>query len=398
MSLLEGDLLILGASMLGVELVYQLRKRGKGTLRTIVVDRQTEHPYIPLCHERLCGRIPTKSTVLDTAAYVAGDPQARFVKGEIEAFDPNSHVAKLADGTEVRGRFVVVALGSRVSPPDGLAGHERLLRLKSEADWARANEALEELLEGGGEGASKIVVVGGGISGVELAGELAHLRKQRPPGWGWPKVTLVHAGQRLLPGLSEGAGRRAARLLEGQGVELRLGAKVEEVGQAAVQIRTGPKEAQLGSELSFWAGGLRPPPILDAFGLPRTAFGWLSVGPTLQCFPTAAPSNPDVFAAGDVARIHGGDGEWPTMQRAIECLWQAKTLAKNVLTLAAEEPNYPRGVPPLRPHALRTDFFHGVSLGKESLIVYGKLGPNLRSVSVWFRRWLMEQYLARYRA
>lgn len=398
MSLLEGDVLILGASMLGVELVYQLRKRTKQTLRTLVVDRQTVHPYIPLCHERLCGRIPTKSTILETAAYVAKDEHAHFVEGEIESFDPETHVARLSDGTELRGRAVVVAVGSEVAPPDDLPGRERLLRLKSEADWERANEALNQSLRGGDDGGSRIVVVGGGISGVELAGELAHLRRRRPPGWAWPKVSLVHAGSRLLPGLSPGAGGRVAKLLEQQAVELSLESRVTAVSEGAVTIDGRSGAEDLHCDLAFWTGGLRPPALLESLGLPRTDEGWLSVGPTLQCFPTATPSDPEIFAGGDVARIVGGEGEWPTMQRAIECLWQAKTLAKNVLALLAEEAKYPRGVPPLNPHALRTDFFHGVSVGKESLIVYGSLRPNLRGVSVWFRRWLMRQYLARYRA
>lgn len=398
MSSAEADLLVLGASMLGIELVYQVRRRAKKRVRTIVVDRQARHPYIPLCHERLCGRIPTRATELETAAYVAADAASTFLQEEITAFDPETHVATLANGDTVRGRVVVVALGSTVAPPAGIEGAERMLTLKSSAAWERANDALEAALTGAGEETPPIVVVGGGISGVELAGELAHLRRQRPAGWAAPAVTLVHGGERLLPGLCARAGHKAERALVKQGVDVRLRTRLRALvdGRAALAAAEGEQERPAG--LTFWTGGLQPPPLVPALGLPTTDEGWLAVGPTLQCFPTPTPTDPEVFAAGDIARVQGADGEWPTMQRAIECIWQGKTLARNVLRLLAEPPGYPDGVPPLHPHHLRTDFPHGVSIGGRSLIVYGRAVGDFGVLSVAFRRWLMRRYFERYAA
>jgi NADH dehydrogenase FAD-containing subunit len=106
---------------------------------------------------------------------------------------------------------------------------------------------------------------------------------------------------------------------------------------------------------------------------------------------------PDVFACGDAVRVIGGEGRWPTMQRAIECIWQAKRVAKNVLALLDEPPGYPNGVPPLSPHVLHRDFAYGVSLGKRSLVLWGPLIVDVPGVNHWFRRWLMRQYFARYR-
>ncbi|MCA9694405.1 MAG: hypothetical protein KC636_32815, partial [Myxococcales bacterium] len=133
-------------------------------------------------------------------------------------------------------------------------------------------------------------------------------------------------------------------------------------------------------------------------GLPRTEDGWLAVGPTLQCFPEARPRLPGVFACGDAARVIGGDGAiWPTMQRAIECLWQAELVARSVALLAAAPEGFPSGVPPLPPHRLREDFFHGVSVGARSMIVRGPLAIELGGLAIWFRRFLMRQYFALYR-
>lgn len=400
MSFADADVLILGGSMLGIELCYQLRRQAKKPVRIAVVDRQPRHPYIPLCHERLSGRVPAASTVVDSAGYVTKDPSDRYFEGEIVELDLDRRVVTLDNGDEVRGRIVVVALGSRLVVPESIPGGEQAFTVKSSAQWERANARLEQVLRGASGPPPRLLVVGGGITGVELAGEFAHLRSERPSGWASPEVTLVHAGDHLLPALTPAAGRRAARLLEQQGVDLRLKTRLDEIHEEGARLTeraaAGDERVELPCQMVFWAGGITPPEILPRLGLPMTQQGWLSVGPTLQCFPTPAPTRPDFFAAGDVARIQGGGGEWPTMKRAIECIWQAKTLARNVLELLAEPAGYPEGVPPLHPHTLREDFPHGVSIGARSLIVYGRAVTDLRGGSVWFRRFLMRQYIARY--
>ena len=392
------DVLILGASFAGIEVLHQLRRTRAGRgLQVTLVDRQVEHPYIPLLHERLCGRLGEAESTLPTARAVAGDSRACYVADEVVGFNPEAREATLASGGRLRGRFVVVALGSVVTPPPELPGGELAHACKAADACARARAALEGCLAGEGP-APPIVVIGGGISGVEVAGELAHLARARPAGWRAPRVALVHGGDRLLPHLSERASRRTLDHLRAQGVEVRLGERARAIAAAHVEVEGRGGAARLPAALVFWGGGVRPPPALGALGLPRTPAGWLAVGPTLQCFPSARPSRPEIFACGDAARVIGGEGEWPTMQRAIECLWQAKVVARGVAALAAEAPDYPRGVPPIDPHALRRDFFHGVSLGARSLVVYGRLVVDAPALNTWFRRFLMRRYFARYRA
>jgi NADH:ubiquinone reductase (H+-translocating) len=414
----DAHLLILGGSFLGIELVRLLRRDRHGrALEIIVVDRQVEHPYIPLGHELLTERLPADAigeTVLASERYVTRaqgkQPRARWVQGEITRFDPETHTVHLADGRQLSGRFVVVALGSEVRPPPSLPGGERLLAAKFEAQLRHAHAQLDALLRTGPEGeAPTILVVGGGITGVEIAGELAHLAVARPPGWRAPKVVLVHTGERLLPGLTPRAGIAAARALAAQGVELRLGARlgaVEEHEAVITRVDSPGDPQRIPCALGFWAAGLQPPPVLERLGLPRTDDGWLRVGPTLLCF-SADREEPEIFAGGDAARVYGGDGRWPTMQRAIEAIFAAETIAANILELARHPPGYPSkgpeqglnpgGVPPLRPHRLWRDFPHGVSLGGRSLVVYGRVVVGWARVNIWFRRFLMRMYMRRYR-
>jgi NADH:ubiquinone reductase (H+-translocating) len=393
------DVLILGASFTGIELLRRLRKHRRGRkLDIVVIDRQIVHPYIPLGHELLTERMRLgvdDGTVLPTARYVDARPPAQYVQGEIASFDPETHTVTLEDGRHFSGRFVVVALGSDVVAPTRLSGAEQLLAYKSKAQFEACRAALGEVLAGPGEPPT-VLVVGGGITGVEIAGELAHLAVARPEGWRAPKVVMVHAGNRLLPGLTPRAGFAAASALRTQGVELLLGTRLTSYADGHAHVSGPQGERSIGCALGFWSGGLQPPAVTQRLGLPLTEDGWLRVGPTLQCL---VGKDPDIFSGGDIARVYGGDGRWPTMQRAIEGIFAGSTIAANILELARCAPDYPgEGIPPLQPHPLWSDFPHGVSIGGRSLVVYGGLVVGAAAVNIWFRRFLMRQYMRRYRA
>lgn len=385
----HSDVLILGASFAGIELYHQLRRSAAGRKLSItIVDRQPAHGYIPLCQERLVQRLPPDSSLLPTRRCVNA-PGTRYLVDEVTGLDAE-HQVRLASGARLTSRFLVVALGSALAPPPQLPGSEHLLGYKLADEFARAQPRLLAALAQ----PAHLVVIGGGISGVELAGELAHLARVRRPGTHAPGVTLVDAGERLLGNLTERAGAMAARQLAAQGVTLRLQTRVLAVHEHSLQLQTrGGAPETLAHDLAFWAGGVRPAPVLAELGLPRTASGFLAVGPTLQCHPERVDS--PVFACGDAARVIGGAGEWPTMQRAIECLWQAKVVAHNLVALATASAN---SRPALRPHSLTADFPHGVSIGAASMIVYGRLAVELGPLGVWFRRFLMRQYFRRYGA
>jgi len=387
------DLLVLGASFAGIEVLYQLWRRYDGKFTTVVVDRQRGHGYLPLVQERLCGRLAPDGSTLDTAAYIESLPRTTFIQDDVVKFSPDDKTVTLASGKTIAARLVVVALGSVLEAPSAIAGAERLVAHKLTGQFDDARARLARALE---QESAPVVVAGGGISGVELAGELADLSKTRPDGWNAPKVTLVTVGDRLVENLPASVARRADRALRGQGVEIKYGMRLVEVGQEEVVVEHRGDSETLACSLAFWAGGVTPGAILGELGLPRTDDGWLAVGPTLQCFPTSDAKRYDIFACGDAVRIEGGEGRWPTMQRAIECLWQAKVVAKNLVKLLKEKKGYPDGLPPLVPHTLRESFPYGVSIGGKSLLVLGNVATHVPGVTHRFRRFLMRQYFARY--
>jgi NADH dehydrogenase len=394
--------------MAGIELVHQLRRSPAGrTLKIVVIDRQAVHGYIPLVHERLTQRVSRSKSELATAQQVE-NAGYRFVLGEVVGLDVPTKTVELASGERISGRFVAVALGSALAAPKRLPGREHLLGFKFASEFDEAHAHLEALLDGSraripqangtdAVGERRLVVIGGGISGVELAGELAHLARVRPPGWRAPEVTLIHSGTRLLPDLTERAGRRAEHFLREQHVDVLLQTRAVQVERAVVRVDGPSGEKEIPFDGAYWAGGLQPPEVFADLGLPRTPTGWLSVVPTFQCFP-APSSHQDIFAFGDAIRVLDGTSEWPTVQRAAECLTQAKAVARNIMLLAAEPPDYPNGVPPLVPYRLQVEAPYGVNIGGAALLVIGRFVLNAPRFNTWFRRSVaMSWYLRRHR-
>jgi len=418
---LECDLLILGASFTGIELVYQiLRRNGKLPGKTVIVDRRNEHEYIPLCHELLCGRLLPQGASLPTQQLLEGIENCCFFTGGIHSFDPGLHEVKLEDGRCIRGKICVFALGSelrasiqspkswpkRVSEQSQTLERENipLLTHKFGDEWKTATEHIQWRMSQN-DAARRIVVVGGGISGVELAGELAYCLGQRSDTCDIG-ITLLHSRSRLLTGLCRRAGLKAQEILEELDVDVRLNSRMLRVHPWGAQFQTeitgrsedasSFEQIELACDLGFWAGGVCAPKVLHRLGLVQTNAHWLQVSPTLQCRRVDGVQDFALFAGGDNARIVSGTGEWSTMQRAIECIWQAKNLAKNILTAFADIRNYLRQGASLKPHSLRKDFPHGVSIGNHSLVVYGNIVWDGKSKAISFRRFLMKKYMDRY--
>jgi NADH dehydrogenase len=396
----DTDVLILGGSLLGVELVHQLlRRSGRAMPRFTVVDRLAKHDYIPLCHERLTARLTIEESTLDTQAYVTSHG-GEYVVGEIVALDPETHAVTLASGRTLRGRTVVVALGSDVAPPPPIHGAgasvtEHLAGLKFARELAPVQAALDRRRGR----PTRIAVVGGGISGCELAGELA-VWAERETG---VSVTLVQRGERLLEGLTPFVSRAALRVLKRQRVDVRLGASMKIDADGTARIHGQHETAEPAFDLVIWSVGLTPPPIARTLGLSTDARGWLRVSPTLECLRDDAPSarthgaltHEGVFAGGDIVQIYEGSTPIRAMRRAIEAIVQAGAIAKNVLAILGAKDDTSRRTA-LRVYRPLRDFPHGVSLGARSLLVLGPICFDLFAFTVWFRRFLMWRYLARY--
>ncbi len=137
------------------------------------------------------------------------------------------------------------------------------------------------------------------------------------------------------------------------------------------------------SDVVVWAGGVRPNPVVKAFGLPLTSDGRIAITRRL-----AVHDVDGVYAIGDAAQVVVDGSAWPTMQRAIEAIWQGALLARRMAR--------PWGDDEGPEHQLRREFFYGLSLGpRHSLVLYRALWADSR-IFVYFRRWLKWAYYERF--
>lgn len=204
----------------------------------------------------------------------------------VERIDLERRAVLLAGGDAVHYDSLVIALGSVVdfgSVPGARAHATGLTDVT-------AIRAAAHRLDAAPDGA-RVVVVGGGLTGIELATEVAESH---------PRLRVAMVSPRP-PGdwLSEPARRYLGRAFDRLGVE-RVGGRVARVEEDAVILAD---ERELSSTLTFWAGGFRANPLIEASGLDVDELGRAHVDATFR-----SASHPDVWVIGDAARVPGPDG------------------------------------------------------------------------------------------
>jgi NADH:ubiquinone reductase (H+-translocating) len=258
--------------------------------------------------------------------------RVRFLQTEVIGFDLADRALQTKDGPVAYARLVL-ALGSR--PNDfaipGLA--ERAISLYSVADaervWAAVNDALKAAAASSDPEWQRrlaTVVVGGGATGVELAGELAEILPEVARGHGLapdrPRVVLVEAGPTILAGSSPALIERALGILGRLGVTVRTDAAIVEATADGLKLRDGQL---VRGGVFVWAGGVKAPELVAGSGLPTGHNGRVKVDQHLRVL-----DHPEVYAAGDVASVtdpRSGHTLPPLAQIALE---EAETVARNL--------------------------------------------------------------------
>ena len=369
-------IVLVGCSFAGLELLYRYvrarRRLAPGELT--VVEPRSHHPYIPLAHEAASGVTPAASLCFDIEAFCAAIG-ATVVRSSATGLDAAARLLHVDGAESLSYDHLVVAVGSEPAVATALADRA-VLPAKWLADAVEVHERIRAVHATTGTPA-RITVVGTGITGVEWAAELAGnaiagLR---------PSVTIVGIESRLLANFPPNIANRAAKVLGRLGVRCVLGRSVDDVVDDAVVLDAGER---IDTDVAVWAGGVRPNELVRRLGLPLTPAGHIAVTPRL-----VVPNVAGVYAIGDAARVVEDGVVWPTMERAIEAIWQGALLGRR-LAARWDETRGPR-------HRLRRDFFYGLSLGpRHSLVLYGRWWVDSR-IFVYFRRWLKWAYYARFR-
>jgi NADH dehydrogenase len=303
--------LILGGGFAGLAAARAL---AKAPVRITLLDRTNHHVFQPLLYQVATANLAPSDIAEPLRHILRGQRNATVLLGDVTAVDLDARRVHLAgDGLPLPYDYLIVATGARhayfghdeweprapglKTLGDAITVRKRLLNAFEQAELAPPEADVAPWLT--------FVIVGGGPTGVELAGmipEIAHgalrgeFRRIDPRR---ARVVLVEAGPRLLPALPESLGARAARDLAGFGVEIRLGTAVTDVHGEGVTLANGER---IAARTVLWAAGNAASPlgadIARQAGIELARGGRVPVAPDLS-----VPGHPEVFIAGDLAVV-----------------------------------------------------------------------------------------------
>ena len=297
-----------------------------------VVDRHNFQTFLPLLYQ-----VSTAGLAADHVAHpVRGALRKTGVKfrmGSPISVDHKNKTIKLDSSEVLAFDQLIVALGSVTADfgIPGVAEHALGMKSVSEALAIRAEvmRRFEDLCRFEDNTIFSISVVGGGPTGVEMAGAFAELvrgplKNDQAHAAAHIKINLIEAGPRILPMFSEKLSTRAKKDLEKLGVNVRLNTSVAELKPRSIIVKDGDP---IPSEVTIWAAGVKGEPAAGILNLPLVS-SRIDVDQTLQ-----VKHYPGIFAIGDIAGFVGKDGHFLPMVAPV-AMQQGRFIAKQIKRLA----------------------------------------------------------------
>lgn len=313
-------IVILGAGYGGVLTAKTVRKyMDKSQARVTVINQFATHQIITELHRLAGGTINEEAVAIPLNKLLEGlDVNLKIAK--VESFSVENKEVKLSDGTTLSYDALVVSLGSQTGF-FGIPGlEENSMVLKSVEEANKINKHIEDRIKAyaasKNEADATIVIGGGGLTGVELVGEIVdnfpNIAKKYGVAFSELKIKLIEAGPKILPVLPDHLIERATASLAARGVDFITGVPVTGVVGNKIELKTGET---IVANTFVWTGGVAALPIVAESGL-ECDRGKAAVNEFLQ-----SKSHNDVFVVGDAALAfpaEGGRPYAPTAQNA----WQ----------------------------------------------------------------------------
>jgi NADH dehydrogenase len=336
----DARVVIIGGGFGGL---YASRVLGRAGAPLTVIDRRNFHLFQPLLYQVATGGLSPGDIASPIRAVLNRHPRTTVLCDEAVDVLPDERVVLLRGGARIPWDALVVAAGSRTSwfgrgewerRTAGLKTVEDALRMRGQVLGA-FERAEREHDPARREALLTFVVVGGGPTGVELAGAIAELSRStlardfRAIDPARARVILLEAGPRILPTFPEALSGRAQRSLESLGAEVRTGTPVTDIGDSHVDVRAGDRTERLPAATVLWAAGVTAETLADRvaerFGARRDRGGRIHVGPDLSI-----PGHPEVFVIGDLAHA-AGPGGTPLPGIAPVAMQQGEYVARRIL-------------------------------------------------------------------
>ncbi|CAA9587021.1 MAG: NADH dehydrogenase [uncultured Truepera sp.] len=325
---------IIGAGFVGLYAAKALRN---APVDVVIVDQNNYHTFQPLIYQVATAALEPEEVAHGVRAIFRRQQNFAFRQATVSGVDWEGKALELVGGDTLEFDYLIIGAGA-VYNDFGIPGvkeHAFYLKSLSEAVNIRSHilrqferaSADPSLID---QGALNVVIVGGGPTGVEMAGALTELFSRVLPK-DYPnldvsraKVILVEMLDFLLPPYGERSRAYSEEVLRERGVEVRLGTALAEVRDHEVEFKGGET---VPTETLIWAAGVRGNPLVDALDVELEKAARIKVNPDLSL-----PGHPYAFAAGDVAGSKYEDGKLHP-QVAQVAIQGGKFIAK---TIAAE--------------------------------------------------------------
>jgi NADH dehydrogenase len=319
---------IVGGGFAGVAAAEGLKG---AAVDVLLIDRKNHSTFQPLLYQVATATQNENEVARPFDDILEGQKNARFLQGDVLDIDTDRRCVVVGqDVTEVPYDYLVLAMGSETS----WLGHDdwegKAIGLKDLDDAKILHQKVLRALQAGSavdDAAERqklltFVVVGGGATGVEMAGALAQLARdnkekggKRAGGKGsakdgvQPRVILLEQGDRVLPAFEPELSAKAKEGLERLGVDVRLGAAVIDMKPDLVETTAGP----IAARTTVWAAGVQAASLTQRLRLPHDEGGYPverdEGGRVVVGADMGVPGLQNVFAVGDIAHAVGADGE-----------------------------------------------------------------------------------------
>lgn len=323
---------ILGAGFGGLSAARALA----GKAEVVVVDRHNFQTFLPLLYQ-----VSTAGLAADHVVHpVRGalrKTNIKFRMGSPISIDHKNKTVKLDSSELLEFDHLIVAMGSVTADfgVPGVTDHGLGMKSVREAIHIRAEvmRRFEDLCRFEDETRLSIAVVGGGPTGVEMAGALAELKRgplhnDMAHAAEHIDIYLIEAGPRILPMFDEKCSARATRDLQKLGVKVRTQTAVREIKSRSIILKEGDP---IPAEITIWAAGVKGEPTAAALNLPIVG-SRVAAGKTLQ-----VENYPHVWAVGDISGAPAEDGRFYPMVAPV-AMQQGRFVAEQILNLAVGKP------------------------------------------------------------
>ena len=364
---------IVGAGFAGLSAVRALRK---ARLRVTIIDRNLYSTFQPLLYQVATGGLNPGDVSYAVGGFTTRQ-RSRYIRGDLATIDAAARRAVLTDGRVLGYDYLILAAGVSAAYFGVKGAAEHTFGLYTRADAI----ALRDHIMNGYERLSAdpddrrefaVTVVGGGATGVELAGTAAELRSDELRGT-FPdvdpvrvKVRLIEMSPALLMPFHPKLREYARKQLVKRGVDIRLNTRILEVRRDAVLLGDGQV---LPSDLTVWAAGIAAPEAAADWHVPQGKGGRILVGPDLR-----VQGSDRIFAIGDIA-VNADD---PSPQLAQPALQEGTHAARQIARLLGGQPTQP-----FRYH----DKGMMATIGRRSAVVELPRGARITGTLAWLA-WL----------